>query len=62
MYISEKKIVSVAFLFFFHSGVSATQKLCAVNTNTTVKNVAVSKKHIKGTLDSRRTKNNLVIS
>lgn len=58
MYISGKKLVCIAFLFFFYSGVSAIQKLCAVNTNITVKNVAVSKKHIKGTPDSGREKDN----
>lgn len=39
--------------FFFLSGVSAIQKLCAVNTSITVKNAAVSKKHIKGRLDQK---------
>lgn len=32
----------------FHTGVSATQKLCAVNTNITVKNVAANRKHTNG--------------
>lgn len=44
--------------FFFYSGVSATQKLCAVNTSITVKNVAVSKKHIKGMSRLGKEKNN----
>lgn len=51
MYILGEFSISVM-SFFFLSGVSAIQKLCAVNTNITVKNVAVSKKHIKGRLHS----------
>lgn len=51
MYILGEFSISVM-PFFFLSGVSAIQKLCAVNTNITVKNVAVSKKHIKGRLHS----------
>lgn len=45
-----------SFSFSFYSGVSAIQKLCAVNTSITVKSVAVNKKHIKGTSDTERKK------
>lgn len=38
--------------FEFYTGVLATQKLCAVNTNTTVKNVAANRKHTNGNLVS----------
>lgn len=55
MDVSYEKLVFTA--FFFYSGVSATQKLCAVNTSITVKNVAVSKKHIKGTSQLGKEKN-----
>ena len=34
----------------FYTGVLATQKLYAVNTNTTVKNVAANRKHTNGNL------------
>lgn len=36
--------------FEFYTGVLATQKLCAVNTNITVKNVAANRKHTNGNL------------
>lgn len=32
----------------FYTGVLATQKRCAVNTNITVKNVAANRKHTSG--------------
>lgn len=41
-------VCSLIFCFWLHSEVSVTQRLCAVSTNTTVKNVEASRRHTRG--------------